>query len=100
LLGSADLAIQRLNPNQPLSTPLYTVEPTLEFTSRLAKLLVKKTGLPAYVGNSLSLASTGLGGTVEEEMEAFKKVVETLVPLLDDLVKSGHSLPNGTGSGT
>jgi hypothetical protein len=74
------------------------VEPTIEFTTRLAKLLVKKTGLPAYVGNSLSLASTGLGGTVEEEMDAFKKVVETLVPLLDNIVQSGHALPNGTGS--
>jgi hypothetical protein len=97
-LSSANLASQRYNPNQPLSTPLCTVEPTLEFTSRLAKLLVKKTGLPAYVGNSLSLASTGLGGTVEEEMEAFKKVVETLVPLLDDLAKAGGSVPNGIGN--
>lgn len=74
------------------------MEPTIEFTTRLAKLLVRKTGLPAYVGNSLSLASAGLGGTVEEEMDAFKKVVETLAPLLDDLVKSGHALANGTGS--
>jgi len=79
-----------------LSTSLFTVEPTIEFTTRLAKLLARKTGLPAYVGNSLSLASTGQGGTVEEEMEAFKRVVETLAPLLDDLVKSSRPLPNGT----
>ena len=53
------------------------------------------------MGNSLSLASTGLGGTVEEELDAFKKVVETLTPLLDDLVvKSRDGLPNGTGSGS
>lgn len=93
-----NLAEQRFNPNQPLSTPLFTVEPTIEFTTRLAKLLVKKTGLPAYVGNSLSLASTGLGGTVEEEMDAFKRVIETVVPVLDGLLKSGNALPNGTGS--
>jgi hypothetical protein len=94
----ANPSSQRFNPNQPISTTLFTVEPTIEFTTRLAKLLVRKTGLPAYVSNSLSLASTGLGGTVEEEMDAFKKVVETLAPLLDDLVKSGGAVPNGTGS--
>lgn len=87
---------QRFNPSEPLSTPLYREEPTLEFSSRLAKLVARKTGLPSYVGNSVSLASMGMGGTVEEEMEAFKKVVETLVPLLDDVVKAGRcSLPNG-----
>jgi hypothetical protein len=59
------------------------VEPTLEFTTRLAKLLARKTQLPTYVGNSMSFASTGLGGTVEEEMEAFKTVVDiTLAHLL------------------
>ncbi|RKU44945.1 hypothetical protein DL546_005774 [Coniochaeta pulveracea] len=96
-LGSFVYALpDRFNPDQPLSTPLYREEPTLEFTSRLAKLVAKKTGLPAYVGNSVSLASMGMGGTVEEEMEAFKTVVETLVPLLNNLVDVGtHSLPNG-----
>jgi len=32
-----------------------------------------------YVGNSISFASTGLGGTVEEEMEGFRKVVEIVM---------------------
>lgn len=41
----------------------------------MAKLFAKKTQLPVYVGNSMSFSSTGLGGTVEEEMEAFKMVV-------------------------
>ncbi|KAB5563035.1 hypothetical protein GE09DRAFT_768310 [Coniochaeta sp. 2T2.1] len=96
-LGSFVYALpDRFNPSQPLSTALFTVEPTVEFTTRLAKLVVRKTGLPAYVGNSLSLASTGLGGTVEEEMDAFKRVVETLAPTLVGL--GGVSLPNGTGS--
>lgn len=47
----------------------------MEFTTRLAKILARKTALPVYVANSISLVSTGLGGTVEEEMEAFKQVV-------------------------
>lgn len=82
----ADAETQKFNPSQPLSTPLFTVEATLEFTSRLAKLLAKKTQLPVYVGNSMSLASTGLGGTMEEEMEAYKKVVEVVLPKVQDLV--------------
>jgi hypothetical protein len=97
LVHIAYLWAQRFNPNQPLSTALFTVEPTIEFTTRLAKLVVRRTGLPAYVSNSLSLASTGLGGTVEEEMDAFKRVVEAVTPLLANLTKSADGLPNGTG---
>lgn len=44
----------------------------------MARLFAKKTQLPVYVGSSMSFASTGLGGTVEEEMEAFRKVVEVV----------------------
>ncbi|KAK4241136.1 hypothetical protein C8A03DRAFT_12596 [Achaetomium macrosporum] len=96
-LGSFVYALpDRYNPSQPLSTPLCTVEPTVEFTTRLAKLLARKTQLPTYVGNSISLASTGLGGTVEEEMEAFKKVVEvTLSQLPKPLIESAQSPSDG-----
>lgn len=31
------------------------------------------------MGNSISFASAGMGGTVEEEMEGFRKVVEIVV---------------------
>ncbi|TVY53173.1 hypothetical protein LCER1_G005334, partial [Lachnellula cervina] len=79
-LGSFVYAIpDRMNAGQALSTPLHTSEPTLEFTTRLAKLLARRTGKPAYVGNSISFASAGMGGTVEEEMEGFKKVVEVVM---------------------
>lgn len=54
--------------------------------------------MPVYVGNSISFANTGLGGTVEEEMEAFKKVVEVTLDKLQSVVKSPNVLPNGTGS--
>jgi len=64
-----------LNSGQCISTPLYTYESTIEFTTRLAKLLARKFGKPVYVGNSISFASAGMGGTIEEEMEGFKKVV-------------------------
>lgn len=68
-----------MNPGQTISTPLFTYESSVEFTTRLARLLARKTGKPVYVGNSISFASTGMGGTVEEEMEGFKKVVEVVM---------------------
>ena len=74
------------------------MEPTLEFTTRLARLLAKKTRMPVYVGNSISLANTGLGGTVEEEMEVFAKVVEIALDRLKDVISRLEPLTNGTGS--
>jgi hypothetical protein len=57
-------------------------------------LLARKTAKPVYVGNSISFASAGLGGTVEEEMEGFKKVVEVI---MDEVRKSeGQELVNGS----
>jgi hypothetical protein len=34
------------------------------------------------VGNSISFASAGMGGTVEEEMEGFRRVVEVVIGVL------------------
>ncbi|KAI1370909.1 hypothetical protein F4677DRAFT_437256 [Hypoxylon crocopeplum] len=98
-MGSFVYALpDKYNPSQPLSTTIYSIEATLEFTTRLAKILVKKTQMPVYVGNSISFANTGLGGTVDEEMEALKKVVEVTVDKLQGVIKSPDALPNGTGS--
>ena len=82
-----------MNPGQTLSTPLYTYESSVEFTTRLAKLLARKTGNPIYVGNSISFASAGMGGTVEEEMEGFKKVVEVV---MSEVQKHGPRPVNGS----
>jgi hypothetical protein len=73
------LCPQRIHSGQTISTPLYTYESSIEFTTRLAKLLARKLGKPVYVGNSISFASAGMGGTVEEEMEGFKKVVQVVM---------------------
>lgn len=71
------------------------MEPTLEFTTRLAKLLARRTQLPTYVGNSISFASTGLGGTVEEEMDAFRKVVEVTLAKLQPIIESAKTTSDG-----
>jgi hypothetical protein len=75
--------MQRAAPNDTLSTPLFTHGGTLDFTTRLSKLLARKTGKPVYVGNSTSFSSAGMGGTVEEEMEGFRRVVEVVMGLLN-----------------
>lgn len=82
----------------PLSTPIYHEEPTIDFTTRLAKILVKKTQMHVYVSNSVSLVSTGLGGTFEEEMEAFKKVLEVANTKLRHLTPITGDAPNGTSN--
>ncbi|KAI1103069.1 hypothetical protein F4804DRAFT_245339 [Jackrogersella minutella] len=98
-MGSLVYSIpDKYNPSQPLSTTIYSVEATIEFTTRLAKILAKKTQRPVYVGNSISFASTGLGGTVEEEMEALKRVVDVSLDKLQGVIKSPDALPNGMGS--
>jgi len=58
----------------------------------LAKLLARRAGKPVYVGNSISFASAGSGGSVEEEMEGFKKVVQVV---MEEVNKSGGQLANG-----
>jgi hypothetical protein len=83
-----------MNPGQTISTPLFTYESSIEFTTRLARLLARRTGKPVYVGNSISFVSAGLGGTVDEEMEGFKKVVEVV---MDEVRKSEvQELVNGS----
>ncbi|POS88057.1 hypothetical protein EPUL_000485 [Erysiphe pulchra] len=76
-LGSFVFALpDRLNPGQSISTPLYEDISSIEFTTRLAKFLARKFNKAIYIGNSISFDSTGLGGSVEEELEGFKKVVD------------------------
>ncbi|KIN06149.1 hypothetical protein OIDMADRAFT_38502 [Oidiodendron maius Zn] len=93
-LGSFVYALpDRMNTGQTLSTPLYTYETSLDFATRLAKLLARKTERPVYVGNSISFESAGIGGTVHEEMEGFKRVVAVV---MDEVRKSSYDqLVNG-----
>lgn len=52
---------------------------TVDTATRLAKILVSRTGRPVYLGNSMRFGSAGRGGDVDEEMEAVAKVVEGIV---------------------
>lgn len=44
------------------------------------------------MGSSISFASAGSGGTVEEEMEGFKKVVQVV---MEEVNKAGGEPVNG-----
>ncbi|KAK4163537.1 hypothetical protein QBC43DRAFT_319261 [Cladorrhinum sp. PSN259] len=87
----------KYNPTQPLSTALCTVEPTIEFATRLAKLIARKKQMPVYVGNSISFRSTGLGGSVEEEMEGFGVVVRAVLGGLKELEEEEEERNNING---
>lgn len=45
----------------------------------MARLLARKTGKPCYVGSSINLSNAAGGGSVEEEMLAFRAVVEVVL---------------------
>jgi hypothetical protein len=72
--------LQRTDPAAaPLSTPLYPQTQTLDFATRMAKTLARRTGKPTYVGSSMSFASAGRGGDVDEETAGFKRVLEVVL---------------------
>lgn len=61
-----------------MSTPLYTLPSSLDFATRLAKLLVRKTQRVCYVGSSINLTGSAGGGSVDEEMAAFRAIVDVV----------------------
>ncbi|CAD0106503.1 unnamed protein product, partial [Aureobasidium uvarum] len=53
--------------------------PDVYFADRLAKTLARRTNLPVQVGSSVNFSSAGNGGSVEEEMEAFRQLVAVVL---------------------
>lgn len=49
----------------------------------MAKLLTRKTKKPCYVSSSINLSGSVQGGTVEEEIEAFKTIVQVVTAEAD-----------------
>ncbi|QGA15000.1 hypothetical protein EYB26_002656 [Talaromyces marneffei] len=67
----------RTNPKSTISTILCNSPGSIEYATRTAKVLARRTKLPVYVGCNMDPVSTGT--TVEEEMEGFKKIVDTIM---------------------
>jgi len=51
----------------------------LDFATRLAKVLARRTKRAVHVGSSVTFAATAEGGTVEEEMDGFRRIVQVVV---------------------
>lgn len=66
---------QRLDEKDVLSTALYESGSSIDYATRVAKILARRTKMPVYVGCSMNFAGT----TVEEEMEGLTKVIEIVM---------------------
>ena len=78
--------LQRPPLTEPLSTALYASEDSIEFATRLAKVLVRKCKIPVYVGagSGFDGPGTGLEG-VEGGMKVLKDVVDVVTAVMGDL---------------
>lgn len=82
---------QRLSPDSPpVSTALYAIPSSIEFATRIAKIIAKRTKKPTYVGCSVVLERA----TVDEEMEAMQAAVDGILTGLQGGDKK-DSLVNG-----
>lgn len=64
-----------------MSTVLYSSPSTLDFATRVAKVLVRKLQKPCYVGSSIYLGATAGGATMDDERAAFQSVVAAVTAL-------------------
>ncbi|KAJ5780033.1 hypothetical protein N7457_005193 [Penicillium paradoxum] len=67
----------RTSPKSTISTTLYTSASSIEYTTRIAKILARRFSIPVYVGCSIDPHAMGL--EVEEEMEGLAKIVNVIM---------------------
>lgn len=75
LYSSPNHKLKRQNQKQPISTPLCESGSSIEYATRVSKILARKTNLPTYVSCSMNFA----GITPEEEMEGLTRVIEEVM---------------------
>ena len=66
---------QLRNERNVISTALSTSGSSIDYATRMAKILARKMRQPVYVGCSINCAGT----TAEEEMEGFTVVVDQIM---------------------
>lgn len=71
---------QRLSPSEPLSTALYAFPSSIDFATRIAQIVARRTGNPTYVGSSVAFKDH----TVEEELAGVRSAVDHIINLLDE----------------
>ncbi|KAJ6078464.1 hypothetical protein N7467_008217 [Penicillium canescens] len=67
----------RMSPKLTISTTLYTSPPSIEYATRIAKILARRLYMPVYVGCSIDPHSLGL--EVQEEMEGLTSIVNMIM---------------------
>ncbi|PWY88732.1 hypothetical protein BO94DRAFT_534635 [Aspergillus sclerotioniger CBS 115572] len=67
----------RTNPTATISTTIYFSPSSVEYTTRVAKILARRMKVPVYVGCSID--PVGLGLLVEEEMEGVRGIVDVVM---------------------
>jgi len=66
---------QVLNDRNVISTPLTTSGSSIDYATRMAKILARRMKQPVYVGCSMNFAGT----TAEEEMEGLTVAVDKIM---------------------
>ncbi|CDM38067.1 unnamed protein product [Penicillium roqueforti FM164] len=66
----------RTSPKSTISTTLYTSPSSIEYTTRISKILARRFSMPVYVGCSIDPHSMGL--EVAEEIEGLTKIVDVI----------------------
>ncbi|KAJ5551933.1 hypothetical protein N7461_006631 [Penicillium sp. DV-2018c] len=67
----------RTSPKSTISTTLYTSPSSIEYTTRISKILARRFAVPVYVGCSIGPHALGL--EVQEEMEGLTKIVNVIM---------------------
>jgi hypothetical protein len=62
--------------SMPLCTPLFEELTTMDFTTRLAKAVAKRSGKPTYVASSVALSNVGGTHDAADDVLAFKAVID------------------------
>ena len=66
---------QLSNERNVISTPLATSGSSIDYATRMAKILARRMRQPVYVGCSMNFAGT----TADEEMEGFTTAVDQII---------------------
>ncbi|KAH8698898.1 hypothetical protein BGW36DRAFT_396540 [Talaromyces proteolyticus] len=67
----------RTNIRSTISTALFTSPGSIDYATRTAKILARRMNIPVYVGCNIDPVLTE--STIEEEMEGFSKIIDTII---------------------
>ncbi|CAK96214.1 uncharacterized protein An01g13450 [Aspergillus niger] len=78
-----------MDPKNVISTTIYSVPGSVEYTARIAKILARRLKTPVYVGGSIE--PTTMGVMAEEEIEGVKRIVEVIVKGWEGVKSNGNA---------